>query len=445
MEDNSKMKDTVSGMLEKCRKSGADDARITYSRSTSTTVSTLNDRIDSIQQSTESLFTLQLFADGRSGSFSTNRISDLEDLISRGMEITRLLAEDRYSRLPDSGLYYRDNGEAPDLEQYDSSFDSIGIERKKEMILESAAETAGKDSRMTYMSAEYNDCCSYMYMADTGGFAGEQLQTVFSASCECSVMEDDGSRPEGWWSESSMYLNDLKIEGCSSRSLERALSRLGARKVDSGRYNAVVEYRTVSKLFSYLIGAITGSQIQQKKSFLDGCLGKKIFSDILTVEDLPFTKRSPGARLFDDEGIACRERKIFDGGYVNLYYLNTYYAGKLGMEPTSDSPSVIRFSESVSGKGACSAADMMKAAGKGIFITGFNGGNCNPTTGDFSFGIEGFLFRNGVIVHPVKEMNLTGNMKDLWSRIMYIGKDYNANSSWQLPSITFEDLDFNGI
>jgi PmbA protein len=81
---------------------------------------------------------------------------------------------------------------------------------------------------------------------------------------------------------------------------------------------------------------------------------------------------------------------------------------------------------------------------KGILVTGFNGGNCNGTTGDFSYGIEGFLIENGKIVKPVSEMNITGNMIDLWSGISELGNDVYKNSSWLMPSILFSGVDFSG-
>lgn len=88
---------------------------------------------------------------------------------------------------------------------------------------------------------------------------------------------------------------------------------------------------------------------------------------------------------------------------------------------------------------------MIAAVRKGIWITGFNGGNCNSATGDFSYGIEGFLIENGEVVHPVSEMNITGNMIHLWNQLVEVGNDPRTTSCWQLPSLHFEGIDFNGL
>ena len=86
---------------------------------------------------------------------------------------------------------------------------------------------------------------------------------------------------------------------------------------------------------------------------------------------------------------------------------------------------------------------IMRYCGNGILVTGFNGGNCNPATGDFSFGIEGFAFSRGRIVHPVREMLITGNMMTLWNSIIAAGNDARECTRWQIPSLAFEGVSFS--
>jgi PmbA protein len=88
---------------------------------------------------------------------------------------------------------------------------------------------------------------------------------------------------------------------------------------------------------------------------------------------------------------------------------------------------------------------MLSSLKKGILVTGFNGGNFNGSTGDFSYGIEGFLVQNGKIVHPVNEMNISGNMNDIWFRLVEIGNDFREDSSQRVPSIMLDAIDFSGI
>ena len=81
----------------------------------------------------------------------------------------------------------------------------------------------------------------------------------------------------------------------------------------------------------------------------------------------------------------------------------------------------------------------------GILVTGFNGGNSNSSTGDFSYGIEGFLIEKGKLTLPLSEMNVTGNMITLWNSLAETGNDPRLNSSWRIPSLVFEGVDFSGL
>jgi PmbA protein len=90
-----------------------------------------------------------------------------------------------------------------------------------------------------------------------------------------------------------------------------------------------------------------------------------------------------------------------------------------------------------------SLEDILKLCSNGILVTGFNGGNCNPVTGDFSFGIEGFAFSRGKLTHPVREMLITGNLLELWDGLLAAGNDYRPGARWQVPTLAFENVSFS--
>lgn len=428
---------------------GADHARVTYSKSTQMSFSVIGKDPDRLNMSDESSMYIQLFADSRYGAFSTNQLEgrEVEDFIKDSVKMTRLLAEDKDRCLPDTNLYFKDDGNCPDLCQYDSSFDNIPVSEKKKAALDTALEIAGKDSRLVYVSAEYDDSDYYAYMADSNGFRGESRQTLYSISCECSVKGDGDARPESWSYESDMFFDKLRKDGIGEDALKRALGKIGARKINSGKYTAVIESRVASRMVSPLVSALNGAALQQHNSFLDGKLGVKVFPEHMSLVDRPFEKSTPGARLFDGEGVATRNMDIIKNGVVNEYYITPYFSRKLKMPVTADGPSVLEFD--MAGLDAAIGKDgyeeMMRAAGSGIFVTGFNGGNCNQSTGDFSFGVEGFYFEDGNILCPIKEMNLSGNMISLWNSLLFIGYDFRKQNSWHIPSLAFSGASFSGV
>ena len=135
-------------------------------------------------------------------------------------------------------------------------------------------------------------------------------------------------------------------------------------------------------------------------------------------------------------------------GTVKTYFTNTYMALKTGMEATVEGvsrPVLLPYSKDgrLPDDGVFDAGKIIQAAGSGIYVTGFNGGNCNSTTGNFSYGIEGFAFKDGKITHPVREMVITGNMISLWNNLAYAGNDARACTRWQIPSLCFSNVDFS--
>ena len=160
----------------------------------------------------------------------------------------------------------------------------------------------------------------------------------------------------------------------------------------------------------------------------------------LTLKDEPHRIKTAGARYFDYEGVATRPMTIFDKGELKTYFIDTYRANKMNIAPTISSASVLTMEMSDKNLEAL-IADM----NKGILITGFNGGNCNSTSGDFSYGVEGFLIENGKLTQPISEMNVTGNMIKLWNQLVEVGNDPRLSSSWKIPSLCFEGIDFSGL
>lgn len=445
--------------LEVSLAKGCQAARINLNISTQSSYSVRNDKLDRLQQSTGSSLYIQLFVDDRYGSFSTNRIEpdEVESFIERGVEATSLLTSDRFRVLPDMSLCY--SGGGVDLEQYDKSIEDIEPKQKIDIAFKCASEVFGKDKRVITVNSEYGDSDDYFYMIDSQGFEQENHLTNFALSAECSVKGSGDARPEAWWYESALFFNNFKTEGCGTMSLERALRRLNPKKMKSGKYNMVVENTTSSRLISPIISALNGSSIQQNNSFLKDKLGSQMFSPFLTIFDNVHLVGAAGARYFDGDGVATKPMNIVENGIINTYFINTYNSKKLGLPVTVDGPSVLTCKmedhssagaditniKDITDKGDKNLEYILSKCGKGIFVTGFNGGNSNSSTGDFSFGVEGFYFENGVISHPIKEMNVTGNFITLWNKIIDVGTDPRSSSRWLIPTLAFESVDFSGI
>lgn len=439
--------------LSSALKNGADAARVTLNMGLQNSFSVLDGKLDKLQMSNDCSLYIQLYYKNRYGVFSTNRM-DKEELamfIKESLAAASLLAEDKCRTLPHKSLYYNPlnnfNALTADLEQFDDTVISMDSDIKKEIAFNAYREIEGKSSKLVSATTEYGDYIDYMYMTDSQGFEGESLQSGYTLSAECSVKGRSDARPEAWWHDSSLSFNTLQKEGIGSTALERALAKLSPKKIKSGKYRMVVENSCASRLFSPIISALNGESIQQKNSFLLGKLGETLFPEHLNIVDRPHLKRMSGSRYFDAEGIATKEMDIIENGRINTYFINTYYANKMGVNATIEGPSVPMFSNRnyKSEYKSLSLCQLLENMDDCIFVTGFNGGNCNGTTGDFSYGVEGFLVKNGKILHPIREMNITGNMISLWNTFLCSADDARKCTRWQIPSLAFEATDFTGL
>lgn len=418
---------------------GANEASVVIANSTGSSIEVRNEKIDKLEQAIEKGLTIRLFVNQRYTTASTNRLNkkELEGFIKQAIEGAQYLSEDEFRQLPAPELYYKGGGE--DLKVYDEAINSVEPEEKIKLVKALEKEVLGTDERIISVSTSYYDGYSEKVMVTSNGFEGDAQNTYFSMGASVSVKSGD-ARPSGGWYESSISFADLKKQGSGKIALDKALQKIGQQKLKSERLPMLVENEQVQRILSPMISALSGSAIQQNNSFLLNKKGEKVASEKLNITDHPTLVGGRASRHFDGEGMAAIQRPIFEKGILKNYFIDTYYAKKMDVEPTTGGTSNLIFE-----LGTHDLAGLIKTLKRGIFVTGFNGGNANPTTGDFSYGIEGFLIEDGKISTPVNEMNITGNMLSLWKNIAEIGNDAEKQASWRTPSIIFNEVDFSGM
>jgi PmbA protein len=418
---------------------GCSNARVSVYSNTSDSLEYRDTQIDKLEQSTEGGMSIQLFVDGRYASYSTNRLDkkELERYIANGVEATRFLAKDEFRRLPQPERYYKDNGR--DLDTYDNDVDKVSVDDKLALIKNTAAEVYGSDPRLISVTAGYEDGKSGSYMAASNGFEGESYTTYFELYAVTAMKGEGDARPSDYWYDVSIFWNKLQKQDIGKTAYERTVRKLGQEKINSGVYPMLLDNTLSYNLLSPVMSALTGGNIQQKNSFLIDKIGEKITSEKFTLVDDPHIPRARGARWFDGEGVATVKRTVIDKGVLRTYYIDTYYGAKLDMAPTVQSPSVLTCEH-----GSKNFDQLLASMDRGIWVTGFNGGNSNSSTGDFSFGIEGFLVEKGKAVKPVSEMNITGNLLTLWKNVIEVGNDPRLITPQRIPSILFDKVSFSG-
>ena len=445
--------------LAYARAQGADKARITLTKSL------LNGEVDKVALALDRSLQLQLFVDGRFGTFSSNRLEkeELEGFIREAVGTVRMLEADACRDLPAPERLVKGAVTGRELHLYDPACETLTAKQRRSLALQScyyysalrseATQGVGgimppvSETNSTHLpkllaeEGEYSDSVFDSLTLDSQGLCARHTETSFEIGYEATVEDAEGNRFSSYWWDASPTLKALQWKDCARKAYERAAAQIGPQKIPGGKYTLIVDSECASRLLTPVLNALGGSSLQQKNSFLMDSLGKKLFPDNLTVLDQPLEKGRTGSRLFDSEGVATREIPIIENGVVKTYFLNTYISRKMEMAPTIEDVSRVK----VMPVGGCKTQeDVLQLVGDGILVTGFNGGNSNAATGNFSYGIEGFLIRDGKRVHPVREMLITGNFLTLWGNLMAAAQDARPCMSRLIPTLAFTNVDFSG-
>ena len=434
--------------------SGASAARVSLNKTVTDSYTILNGELDKVSHSADRSIYIYLFVDGRYGTFSTNRLeqNEVEDFIVKAIEMVRMLGEDNCRRLPDPERTAKDALTGRELGLFDDRYYSLDSEERLSSAMKLSKYAGIKQReegfRLISEECEYSCTADDNYVADSNGFEGRHSETTFGTFAEMTIEDPEGNKYSGYWWQTSSKYDETDYE-IGEKALQRAVSQIGPKKRRSGVYRMVVDSTVSSRLISPLFTALNASSIQQKMSFLEDSMGKQLFPEGMTLMDLARTPGKNGSRLFDTEGTATKDAPIIEKGIVKQYFVNTYHSEKMGIPATIEDISrpclmpFIKGRDLQDGEKEVSLEDILKLAQNGILVTGFNGGNCNPVTGDFSYGIEGFAFSRGRITHPVREMLITGNIMELWNELLAAGTDTRTSSRWQIPSIAFEGVAFS--
>ncbi len=431
-------------VVHKAEKLGAQGVRATINRNRDSEVEWLDDGLERVRESTTMGLGLALFVDGCYSSHNTSdlRSDALDTFIEDAVGLTRLLAKDEHRKLPDP-KYYEDQFKG-DLKNYDPrGSDSVtGADRRRiaKGLVDAAYSAPGHDILISSKSS----CSDNLYESakvTSNGMEGYEIGTFFSFYVQATVQDEGDRRPVAFWFDGSLIRADLgSVEDTANMVMKRVLDEIGQKPIATGKYDCIIENRQVGRVMGGLLGPLNGGSIQQQRSFLAEKMGEQIASPLFSITDDPHIPGGYSSGCFDYEGMSTSKRPIIEDGVLRNFYLSTYYASKLGLEPTTSDRTNLVFKQ-----GDLDLEGLIKKMGNGLLLTGFSGGNSNGATGDFSIGVKGWHIQNGKREQPIAEMNLGGNHGEIWKQIGAIGNDPYLKSGTRVPSILFEGLQFSGV
>ena len=325
---------------------GASAVMVSLDKAKTEIYALLDGEIDNIRQTGDRSLTFNIYADGKYGTFSTNRFEEesLRDFLCKAVETVRMLVADPFRGLPDKKDLATDavNGDEMGLCWY--GYDSVTRDEKLEMARrvsvfgEFSAPSSDRNWRVVSEEVEYNNTLSDTYLTSSDGCRCRQTETSFEVSSQVTVEDNEGNKYTGLWWDYGVSPEKVLSSECGRKAVEMAVMQIAPVNADKGKYTMVVSRLVSGRLLQPVLNALSSLSIYQKSSFLVDALGKQVFSKGLNVMDMPLEKGKSGAILFETDGRACRNREIITDGVVKENFTSIYMSRKLGIPPTSSCP-----------------------------------------------------------------------------------------------------------
>ena len=277
--------------------------------------------------------------------------------------------------------------------------------------------------------------------ANSAGFIGGYPTTRHSASCTMIATSKQGMQRDYWYAMARDQQNLESAEAIGRRAGERTVARLDAKKIASCEVPVLFEATVASGLIGSFVGAVSGSALYRKASFLQDSIGETIFSPIVSIREDPAILGGLASGPFDGEGVTTVARDVVKDGVVQGYFLGSYSARKLGMQSTGNAGGNHNL---IVKPGELDFAGLLKKMNRGLVVTELMGQGVNGVTGDYSRGAAGFWVEGGEIAYAVEEITIAGNMKQMFKDIIAIGNDELALGSKRVGSVLLERMAIAG-
>ncbi|MFC3579716.1 TldD/PmbA family protein [Sphingomonas hylomeconis] len=397
---------------------GADAADAVYAADTALDVSVRLGALEDVGRSESAELGLRVFVGKQSASVSTSDLSvdALAALVDRAIAMAREAPEDEWAGLaPQERLLH---GAPPQLDLDDGGDVEPAALKEAALEAEDAARAVSGVTNSEGGSASASR--SIWALATSHGFAAAYAATGYGISA--SVLAGEGGQMvRDYDHHGARHRHRLMSPAEIGRGAgERTVARVNPGMVKSGAMPIVFDPRVGSSMLSHLIGAISGSSITRRTSFLLDSLGKRIFAEGVTIADDPHRPHGLRSRPFDGEGLPVSPTEFVRDGMLETWLLDSASARQLGLEPTGHA------ARGVGGNPGVATSNLFMAAGHlpvatliediadGIYVTEMLGGGANGVTGDYSRGAAGFRIEKGEITTPIAEFTIAGNIKDMF-------------------------------
>ena len=430
-------------LVERGLAAGATAADVLYIGDSASSVGVRLGELESLDRSEGEQVGLRLFDGRRSATVASSDLSDeaLATLTERCLAMAREAPEDPFAGLAPRDLLQL--GEVPALDLEDLGEPDPAELRARALEAEGAALAVAGVTNSSGASASAS--ANTVALATSGGFSGAYRRT--GHGCSAAVVAGEGaSMQRDYAYHSTRHLADLEAAAeLGRRAGERAVARLHPARPRPGRCPVVFDPRVSSSLLGHFCGAISGSAVARKTSFLQDKLDDLVFAKGVTIVDDPLRSRGLRSRPFDGEGVRVARMEIVRDGILASWMAESESARQLGIVPTGHAARGAGGSPGTAPSnfymqaGERSREQLLAAFPEALLVVELIGQGVNGVTGDYSRGAVGFMVRNGEIAEPVSEITIASNLTDMFATLEP-ASDLELRRGIDAPTILVPDM-----
>jgi len=232
-------------------------------------------------------------------------------------------------------------------------------------------------------------------------------------------------------------VDEAAVQAVATAAAEKARVMLDARPAPMGTMPVVLANGFGGTLFHEACGhGLEADAIAKGASIYAGKLGHVVAAPLVTAYDEGSLPNGWGSQAFDDEGVPTQKTLVIEEGRLTGYLYDRLRAREAGAQPTGNGRRqsfrhvpIPRMTTTYIAPGQARPEDIIAATPKGFYAKSLAGGQVEPASGNFVFGVaEGYLIEDGKVTTPLRGATLVGNGIDILMRIDMIGADFEVKT-----------------
>ena len=432
--------DLLGDVLQRARGKGATEADAFMVEDQSFSAQVRMGQVDTVKHARDQHLALRVFVGRSAAAASTSDLSreSLDRLVDEAVTLARITAPDPLSGLADHAALARG---PRDLGLDDPRGHDLAPEAKIDLARRCEAAALAFDPRITNSEGgDFADGHARYAYATSHGFAGEYRSSSFSLSASPLAAANGEMQRDGWYHVTRKRADLDAPESIGRTAAQRALRRLGARRVKTAEVPVIFDPQMASTLIRHIAGAASGPSLYRGASFLLNRLGQTIAAPSITIVDDGTMPGALGSRPFDGEGLPTQRTVLVDRGVLASYLLDSYSGRKLGLASTHhaarDGGGVgVSTTNLYLAPGTESPEALIRSVKSGLYVTELIGFGVNGVTGDYSRGAVGLWIDNGELAYPVEEITVAGNLLEMFRAVEGVGNDLVFRDRTAAPTL----------